>query len=67
MELQHALVIVDIGMKKIRKVVKNTCAVGRKITLLKDVKIGKRFEEKVIDLVDIGSPNLWGHFKDGVL
>ena len=24
-------------------------------------------EEKVIELVDVGAPNLWGHFMDGVL
>ena len=24
-------------------------------------------QEKVIKLVDIGMPNLWRHFKDGVL
>ena len=32
-----------------------------------DVKIKKQFEEKVFELVDVGAPNLWGHFKDGVL
>ena len=31
------------------------------------MKIRKQFEEKVIELVDVGVPNLWGHFKDGVL
>ena len=66
MELQHALVIADIDKKKIRKVVRKTCAERRKITLLKDVKIRMRFEEKVTKLVDGGAPNLWGHFKDGV-
>ena len=43
-EFQHAL---DIDKRKIRKVVRKTCAERRKITLLKDVKIMKRFEEKV--------------------
>ena len=52
---------------KIRKVVRKTCAERRKITLLKDVKIRKRFEEKIIKLVDVGAPNLWGRFKDGGL
>ena len=33
--------------------------------LLKDVKVRNRFEEKVIELVDVGAPNLWEHFKDG--
>ena len=42
-EFQHATVIVDIDKRKIRKVVRNTCAERRKITLQKDVKIRKRF------------------------
>ena len=43
-EFQHALVIAGIDKKKIRKVVKKTCAERRKISSLKDVKIRKRFE-----------------------
>ena len=66
-EFQHALVIADMDKSKIRKVVRKTCVERRKITLLKVVKIRKRFEEKVTKLVDVGAPNLWGHFKDGVL
>ena len=31
----------------------------RKISLLVGVKIRKRFEEKVIELVDVKAPNLW--------
>ena len=31
------------------------------------MKIKKQFQEKVIELVDVGAPNLWGHIKDGVL
>ena len=46
---------------------RKTCAERRKISLLKDVKIRKQFKEKVIKLVNVGTPNLWGHFKDGVL
>ena len=63
-EFQHAFAIADIDVSKIRKVVRMTCA---EITLLKDVKIGKRFEEKVTALVDVGASHLVGHFKDGVL
>ena len=66
-EFQHALLKADIDKKKIRKVVRKTCAERRKITLLKDVKIRKRFGKKVTVLVDVGAPNLYGHFKDGVL
>ena len=46
-EFQHALVMADIDKRKIRKVVRKTCTERRKITLLKDVKIRKRLEEKV--------------------
>ena len=66
-EFQHALVVVDIDKKKIRNVERMTCAERRMISLLKDLKIKKRFEEKVIKFVDVGVPNLWGHFKDGIL
>ena len=52
-EFQHALVIADIDRRKIRKVVRKTCAERKKITVLKDVKIRKRFEEKVTKLVDV--------------
>ena len=45
---------------------KKTCSQRRNINLLKDAKIRKQFEEKVIELVDVGMPNLWGHFKDEV-
>ena len=60
-------IIANIDKKKIRKEVRKTCAERRKITLLKDVKIRMRFEEKVIELIDTGAPNLWGHMKDEVL
>ena len=43
----------DIDKKKIRKVVRKTCAERRKITLLKDVKIRRQYEEKAIKLVDV--------------
>ena len=41
-EFPHALLIADIDKNKIRKVPRKTCAAGRKISLLKDVKIGKQ-------------------------
>ena len=66
-EFQHALVIADKDKRKTQKVVRKTCAERRKITLLKDVKNMKRFEENVTELVDVGAPNLWVHFKDLVL
>ena len=65
-EFQHALVIADIHKQKMRKVVRMTCPERRKISLQKDVKIRKRYEEKVNKLVDVGAQNMWGHFKDGI-
>ena len=35
--------------------------------LLKNEKTRKRFEEKVVELVDVGMPILLGYFKDVVL
>ena len=46
-EFKHTLVIADIDKRKTLKVVRKTCAERRKIILLKDVDISKRFEEKV--------------------
>ena len=66
-EYQNALVLANVDTKKIRNVMRKTCAVRRRICLLKDVKTRKRFEEKVIEFVHVGVPNLWGYFKDGVL
>ena len=66
-ELQHAIVVADIDRKKVRHVVRKTCIERRKISLLKDVMIRKRFDEKVIFyFAGIGLQNLWEHFKNGV-
>ena len=43
---------------------KKICAERKKISLLKNVKIRRDFVEKVLELVDVGAPNLWGHFMD---
>ena len=59
--------IADIDKKKIRNVVRKTCTERRKIRLLKGGMISKRFEERVIDLVDVGATNLWGQIRDGIL
>ena len=58
-EFQHILVVAVVVKKKIMRKI---CAERRKITLLKDVKIRKRFKEKVTKSVDVGVPNMWGNF-----
>ena len=57
-EFQHSLVLADIKKKKMRNVVRKTCTERIEINLLKDLKIMKLFEERAIELVDIGAPNL---------
>ena len=65
-EFQHALLVADIDKRKLRNVVRKMHIERRKITLLKDLKIRKWFQE-VIELVDIVVPNVCWRFKDGVL
>ena len=63
-EFHHPLVIADTDRKNIKYVVRKTYTERRKVSLLKDLKIRKRIEEKVIKLVDVEAPNLWCNFKD---
>ena len=42
-QFQHSLVAADIHEKKIRNVVRKTCAERRKINLLNDMKMRKQF------------------------
>ena len=46
---------------------RNTCIERRNISLLKDDMIRNPFEEKVVELVDVGVANMWGKFKNRVL
>ena len=52
-EFQHALVIADINKRKTRKVVRKTCAERGKISMLKEKKIRKRYEENIIELIHV--------------
>ena len=54
-EFQPALVVADINTK-IRKVVRKTY-IDRRISLMKN-EIKTQFEEEVIELFDVGIPNL---------
>ena len=53
--LRHALVVGDKDKRKIRNIVRKTCAERRKISLLKVLKIKNRLENKVIKLVYVGA------------
>ena len=60
------LEVADIDENKISNVVR-THIERRKISLLKDVEIRKRFEGRLTELVGVGAPNLCGHIEEGVL
>ena len=44
---------------------KKTCAERRKISIAERYEDQEVTLKNVNKLVDIGAPNLWGHFKDG--
>ena len=50
-EFQLVLVVADIDKKNIRNIVRKICIERRRISLLKDVKIRKHFEYKVVELI----------------
>ena len=54
---ERSRVVGDIDKKKISNVVRMTHTERRQISLLKGAKIEKRFEESVIELIDVGVPN----------
>ena len=54
-DFQHVLLLADIDKNKIRKVVRKINVKRKKISLLKDEKIRKQFETKVIELADAGN------------
>ena len=58
--------VADID-KKIRKVVKKTCNGRRKMGLLKDEKIRKEFDEKVMKLVRVCVSYLWQHLNNWII
>ena len=47
-EFQHALVVADIDKRKIRNVVRKSCAERRKISLLKDLEIRKKCKKGIL-------------------
>ena len=61
-EFQHALLVAYIDKRKIRNVVRKTCTERRKISLLKDLKVWKRFLENVVNLVRHYSGKFVGTF-----
>ena len=66
-ELQHRLVVVDVEEQKLNKSVKKNKRVKWKVWTLKEKVITKKFEERVVKLVDTDSMDLWGSYKNGVL
>ena len=66
-ELQHRLVVVDVKEQKLKKSVKKSRRVRWRVWKLKEKEIKEKFEERVEELVDTDSMDLWGSYKKGIL
>ena len=66
-ELQHRLVVVDVEEEKLKKSVKKSNRVRRRVWKLKEKEVKEKFEERIRKLVDIDSKDLWGFYKNGIL
>ena len=59
-ELQHRLVVVDGEEQKLKKSVKKSRRVRWRVWKLKEIEIKEKFENKVVELENIDSMDLWG-------
>ena len=66
-ELQYNLVVVDVKEQKLKKPVKKSKRVRWRVWKLKEKEIKEKFEERVVELVDTDSVDLWESYKKGVL
>ena len=66
-ELQHRLVVVDVEEQKLKKSVKKSKRVRWKVWKPKEKELKEKFEERVVELVDTDSMNLWGSYMNEVL
>ena len=66
-ELQQRLEVVDVEEQKLKKSVKKSKRVRRKVWKLKEKEIKETFEERVVELVNTDSMDWWGSYKNGVL
>ena len=66
-KLQHRLVVADEEEQKLKKSVKKSRRVRWRMWKLKEKEIKEKFEERVVELVDTDSMDLWESYKNGVL
>ena len=59
-ELQHRLMVVDVEEQKLKKSVKKRKRVRWRVWKLMEKEIKEKFEERVVELVDTDSMDLWG-------
>ena len=60
-EFCHELLVADIDKEKIRRTLKKL-HIERRMEFMLKYEIKKRFEERVMELVDVGVSSLWGCF-----
>ena len=59
--------VTDIRKNRLKKVVTNEQTFRRKVWKLKENNMKTRFQERVMELVDVDAPNLWNTFKNSML
>ena len=65
-QLQYRLLVADVDQRKLNKVVKKESRVKRMVWKFKEREMQDKFE-RVEELVDVETTNLWESFRNGVL
>ena len=58
--------ITDPDKRKLKKVVKNEQTIRRRVWKLKENNMNTRFQERVKELVDVDTSNVWNTFKNSM-
>ena len=68
-ELQHGILVADVDGRKLKRPgMKNKNQLTRRrVWKLKEIEVGNDFKQRLEELVDMHSPDMWKTFKDGVL
>ena len=66
-QLQHRLLVTDLDKKKVKKIVRKESIMRRRVWKLNENNMRRRFEERVEELVNVGTPDIWKCFKESVL
>ena len=66
-QLQHRLLVTDLDKKKVKKSVRKESIMRRRVWKLNENNMKRRFEERVGELVNVGTLDIWKCLKESVL